>query len=31
MARHWRFFRITEPLVQVLIPLMFVLAIVKPF
>jgi len=31
MARHWLFFRVTEPLVQVLIPLMFVLAIVKPF
>ena len=31
MARHWLFFRVTEPLVQLLIPLMFVLAIMKPF
>lgn len=31
MARHWLFLRVTEPLVMVLIPVMFVLAIVKPF
>lgn len=31
MQRHWIFFRITEPIVVVLIPTVFVLAIVKPF
>ncbi|MCP4006157.1 MAG: hypothetical protein GY725_18390 [bacterium] len=31
MGHHWTFFRITEPLVMGLIPLMFVLAVAKPF
>lgn len=31
MELHWLFFRITEPLVVVLVPLMFVIAIAKPF
>ncbi len=31
MEWHWRFFRITEPLVVILIPTMFFIAIVKPF
>jgi len=31
MAQHRLFLRVTEPLVMVLIPLMFVLAVVKPF
>lgn len=31
MDWHWVFFRITEPIVIVLIPAMFVLAIAKPF
>lgn len=31
MAHHWRFFRITEPIVVVLVPLMFFLAVLKPF
>lgn len=31
MDWHWLFFRVTEPLVLVLIPTMFVMAIVKPF
>ena len=28
---HWRFFRVTEPIVVVLVPTFFVLAIAKPF
>ena len=31
MEWHWTFLRITEPLVMVLIPTMFFIAIVKPF
>ena len=31
MERHWLFFRITEPIVLVLIPMAIVLAIAKPF
>ncbi len=31
MAWHWRFLRVSEPIVIVLIPTMFYLAIVKPF
>jgi len=31
MDLHWRFLRITEPIVIVLIPTMFYLAVVKPF
>jgi hypothetical protein len=31
MRWHWTFFRVTEPLVIVLVPTMFILAIVKPF
>ena len=31
MAHHWTFLRITEPLVIVLVPTMFFIAIVKPF
>jgi uncharacterized membrane protein len=31
MERHWRFFRVTEPIVMVLIPMAIVLAIAKPF
>jgi len=31
MRVHWVFFRVTEPIVLVLVPLMFVLAIAKPF
>jgi len=31
MEWHWIFFRVTEPLVVVLIPTMFFLAILKPF
>jgi uncharacterized membrane protein len=31
MERHWLFFRVTEPVVMVLIPLAIVLAIAKPF
>jgi len=31
MALHWTFFRITEPIVVVLVPMMFVLAVAKPF
>jgi len=31
MAWHWTFFRITEPIVVVLVPTMFFLAIAKPF
>lgn len=28
---HWTFFRVTEPVVAVLVPGMFLLAIIKPF
>lgn len=31
IKRHWLFFRVTEPIVMVLIPLAIVLAIAKPF
>ncbi|MCP5057031.1 MAG: hypothetical protein GY937_09950 [bacterium] len=31
MGQHWAFLRISEPVVIVLIPLMFFIAIVKPF
>jgi hypothetical protein len=31
MEWHWRFFRVTEPLVVVLVPFMFVIAVAKPF
>lgn len=31
MEWHWRFFRVTEPLVVVLVPAMFVIAVAKPF
>lgn len=31
MALHWTFFRVTEPIVIVLVPAMFVLAVAKPF
>ncbi len=31
MELHWIFFRITEPLVVILVPTMFVIAIAKPF
>lgn len=31
MTYHWRFFRITEPIVMVLVPILFIVAIAKPF
>jgi len=31
MEWHWRFFRVTEPVVMLLVPAMFVIAIAKPF
>jgi hypothetical protein len=31
MERHWRFLRVTEPIVMLLVPAMFVIAIAKPF
>ncbi len=31
MDWHWTFLRVTEPLVMVLVPIMFLIAIVKPF
>jgi Predicted integral membrane protein (DUF2269) len=31
MSWHWIFFRVTEPIIIILVPLMFVVAIVKPF
>jgi len=31
MEWHWKFFRVTEPLVIVLVPAMFVIAVAKPF
>ena len=31
MLWHWTFLRVTEPIVVVLVPTMFVLAIAKPF
>ncbi len=31
MEHHWLFFRVTEPIVLVLIPMAIVLAIAKPF
>lgn len=31
MERHWKFLRITEPVVLLLVPAMFVIAIAKPF
>lgn len=31
MDLHWTFFRVTEPIIVVLVPAMFVIAIAKPF